>query len=150
VGLALGARFRNKSWMTYCLMGDGECHEGSIWEAAMAANHYKLNNLIGIVDRNRLCVDGYTEDVMTLEPLADKWTAFGWKVKTVDGHSFPELTEAIDFAIDYREGPVVIIANTVKGKGYSFIENDPSWHYGALDSNRRAEAKIAIGGGNRE
>jgi transketolase len=150
VGLALGARIRKKSWITYCLMGDGECHEGSIWEAAMAASHYKLNNLIGIVDRNGLCVDGPTEEVMSLEPFADKWTAFGWKVKTVDGHSFPELAASLDFAIDYKEGPVLIIANTVKGKGYSFIENDPSWHYGALDSNRRAEAKKSIRGEKSE
>jgi len=150
VGLAMGAKVRNKPWMTYCLVGDGECHEGSIWEAAMAASHYKLNNLVGIVDRNGLCVDGSTEDVMSLEPFADKWTAFGWKVLTVDGHSFPELAEALDFAIDYKEGPVVIIANTVKGKGYSFIENDPSWHYGALDSVRMAEAKKSFGGDNSE
>ena len=116
----------------------------------MAASHYKLDNLVCFVDRNQLCVDGCTEDVMTLEPFADKWTAFGWKVLTVDGHSFPELAEALDFAIDYKEGPVVIIANTVKGKGYSFIENDPSWHYGALDSVRMAEAKKSFGGDNSE
>jgi len=146
VGLTLGARIRKKLWRTYCVMGDGECHEGSIWEAAMAASHYKLNNLTGIVDCNRLCVDGCTDDVMCLNPFADKWTAFGWKVKTVDGHNFQELAAAMDFAIDYTEGPVLILANTVKGKGYGFIEDDPAWHYGALDSGRVKEAKKAIRG----
>lgn len=146
VGLALGARVRGKSWMTYCVVGDGECNEGSIWEAAMAASHYKLGNLIAFVDRNGLMIDGPTEDVMGIEPLVDKWVAFGWTVKVVDGHSFPELAEAIDVALDHKDGPVVIIAKTVKGKGVDFMENDPSWHYGGLDSGLIAQAKQSIGG----
>ena len=146
VGLALGARVRGKSWMTYCVVGDGECNEGSIWEAAMAASHYKLGNLIAFVDRNGLMIDGPTEDVMGIEPLVDKWAAFGWTVKQVDGHSFPELAEAIDVALDHKDGPVAIIAKTVKGKGVDFMENDPSWHYGGLDSGMVAQAKQSIGG----
>ena len=146
VGLALGARVRKKAWMTYCIVGDGECDEGSIWEAAMCAHHYKLNNLICFVDRNRMMIDGPTEEVMSLEPLADKWTAFGWTVTTVDGHSFLELAEAIEVALAHDEGPFCIIANTIKGKGVDFMENDPSWHYGGLDSGLIARAKQSIGG----
>jgi len=150
VGLALGARIMKRSWLTYCLVGDGECHEGSIWEAAMAASHFKLNNLIVFVDRNGLCIDGATKDIMGLEPFAEKWRAFGWEVRTANGHSFPELAAALDAAIAHEEGPVVIIANTVKGKGVDFMENNPAWHYGALDSARTVEAKNSIGGSNRE
>ncbi|HOZ45889.1 MAG TPA: transketolase [Candidatus Hydrogenedentes bacterium] len=145
VGMALGARVRKKSWRTYCIVGDGECNEGSIWEAAMCAAHHKVNNLIAFVDRNRMMIDGPTEEVMGIEPIADKWTAFGWAVKTVDGHSFPELAAAIDFGLAYDKGPVAIIANTVKGKGVDFMENDPSWHYGGLDSGLIERAKQSIG-----
>jgi transketolase len=144
VGLAMGARYLHKPWRTYCLVGDGECHEGSIWEAAMAAHHFKLDNLTAVVDRNMMCVDGRTEDVMSLEPLADKWAAFGWKVKVVNGHSFSELATAFDFALANKEGPVVVIANTIKGKGYHLLENDPAWHYGSLDSGKVEEAKRCI------
>jgi len=147
VGMALGARIRNKSWTTYCVVGDGECNEGSIWEAAMAAHHYRLNNLIVFVDRNKLMIDGPTEEVMSLEPLAEKWVAFGWAVKTVDGHSFHELANAIDFALEYKDGPAVIVANTIKGKGVDFMENEPAWHYGGLDSGQIARAKQSIGWG---
>ena len=95
VGMALGARQRKMPWKTVCLMGDGECCEGSVWEAAMSAPHFKLGNLIGIVDRNRFMIDGETEDVMPLEPFADKWRAFGWEVVEVDGHDFDQLDEAL-------------------------------------------------------
>lgn len=145
VGMALGARVRGKSWRTYCIVGDGECDEGSIWEAAMCAHHYKANNLICFVDRNRMMIDGPTETIMSLEPLADKWTAFGWAVKTVDGHDFKALAEAIDFGLAYQDGPVCIIANTIKGKGVDFMENKPGWHYGGLDSGLIAKAKQSIG-----
>lgn len=146
VGMALGARVRKKSWRIYCVVGDGECNEGSIWEAAMAAHHYKLDTLTCFVDRNRLMIDGPTEEIMALEPFADKWTAFGWTVKTVNGHDFRELAAAIDFAREHRGGPVAIIANTVKGKGVDFMENQPGWHYGGLDSELIARAKRSIGG----
>jgi transketolase len=146
VGMALGARTLKKSWRTYCVVGDGECNEGSIWEAAMAAAHYKLGSLLVIVDRNHLMIDGPTEEVMSLEPLADKWKAFGWEVTTVDGHNLIELSQAVESGLAWGKGPFVIIANTVKGKGVDFMENQPGWHYGGLNSDLIARAKASIGG----
>ena len=144
VGLALGARVRKMPWLTYCVVGDGECNEGSIWEAAMAAGHYKTANLIVLVDRNRMMIDGPTEKVMGLEPLADKWRAFGWEVREVDGHDFRQLADAIEYAIAYEDGPVAIICNTIKGKGVDFMENDPAWHYGGLSAELVAKAKASL------
>ncbi|WP_319522221.1 transketolase [uncultured Desulfosarcina sp.] len=144
VGLALGARVQKQGWKTYCILGDGECNEGSVWEAAMAASHFKTTNLITFVDRNRLMIDGQTEDVMSLEPFADKWRAFGFDVREVDGHSFGQLTEAVDAALAATEKPALIIANTIKGKGVDFMENDVRWHYGGLDSDLIARAKDSV------
>ncbi|MBI9077023.1 MAG: transketolase [Desulfatibacillum sp.] len=144
VGLALGARIQKKDWYTYCILGDGECNEGSVWEAAMAASHFKLNNLITFVDRNGLMIDGSTEEVMGLEPFSDKWRAFGFIVKEVDGHDFNQLAEAIDFAKAEKSGPVVIMAKTAKGKGVDFMENEVKWHYGGLDTDLRAKAKASV------
>ena len=144
VGLALGARFQKKDWRTYCVLGDGECNEGSIWEAAMAAAHFKVTNLVTFVDRNRLMIDGRTEAIMSLEPLADKWRAFGFHVREVDGHDFSQLADAVDIALAAKEKPVIIIANTVKGKGVDFMENDVRWHYGGLDSDLVAQAKASV------
>ena len=144
LGMALGARLLGKPWRVYCVMGDGECDEGSIWEAAMAAGHYKASNLIGFVDRNHLMIDGKTEDVMRLEPLADKWAAFGWEVREIDGHDYHQLAETIEFAQEYGDGPVCIVAKTVKGKGVDFMENDPAWHYGGLNAEMIAQAKQSI------
>jgi transketolase len=146
VGLALGARVQGKKWLTYCMVGDGESNEGSIWEAGMAAAHYKLANLIGFVDRNHMMIDGPTESVMGLEPLADKWKAFGWFVQTVDGHDLRELADAIDRALAYGDGPSMIVANTIKGKGVDFMENDPAWHYGGLSADLVEKAKKSLGG----
>jgi transketolase len=144
VGLALGARTQKKSWLTYCILGDGECNEGSVWEAAMAAPHFGLKNLITFVDRNRLMIDGTTEQIMGLEPFSDKWRAFGWIVKEVDGHSFRDLSSAIEYAKTEDKAPVVIIANTVKGKGVDFMENQVKWHYGGLDTDLIEKAKGSI------
>jgi transketolase len=144
VGLALGARLRKKTWRTFCVLGDGECNEGSIWEAAMAASHYKVSNLTCFVDRNHLMIDGPTEEIMSLEPLADKWRAFGWAVREIDGHDYQQLADAIDFAIENADGPTMILANTVKGKGVDFMENDPAWHYGGLDGEKVELAKKSI------
>jgi transketolase len=144
VGLALGARFQKKDWRTYCVLGDGECNEGSIWEAAMAAAHFKVTNLVTFVDRNQLMIDGRTEAIMSLEPLADKWRAFGFHVREVDGHDFSQLADAVDIALAAKEKPVIIIANTVKGKGVDFMENDVRWHYGGLDSDLVAQAKASV------
>lgn len=144
VGLALGARYQKKDWKTFCILGDGECNEGSNWEAAMAAAHFKLNNLITFVDRNRLMIDGPTEEVMGLEPLADKWRAFGFQVVDVDGHDFSSLADGIDQALAHKEGPTLIMAKTVKGKGVSFMENDVRWHYGSMDAALAAQARESV------
>ena len=144
VGMALGARQRKMPWKTVCLMGDGECCEGSVWEAAMSAPHFKLGNLIGIVDRNRFIIDGETEDVMPLEPFADKWRAFGWEVVEVDGHDFDQLDEALARAWAATDVPVLILANTIKGKGVDFMENNVVYHYASADSELCARAKASI------
>ncbi len=144
VGLALGARLKKESWRTYCLLGDGECNEGTIWEAAMCASQFKITNMITIVDRNKLMIDGRTEEVMGLEPFADKWTAFGFIVKEVDGHSFQELSEAFDFAHNQDEAPVLIMANTKKGRGIDFMEDNVKWHYGSVNSTLADQARESI------
>jgi len=144
VGMALGARQRKMPWKTVCLMGDGECCEGSVWEGAMSAPHFKLGNLIGIVDRNRFMIDGETEDVMPLEPFADKWRAFGWDVVEVDGHDFDQLDEAFAKAWAATDVPVLILANTIKGKGVDFMENNVVYHYASADSELCARAKASI------
>ncbi len=144
VGMALGAKQLGKSWKTVCLMGDGECCEGSVWEAAMSASHFKLGNLIGIVDRNRFMIDGATEDVMAVEPFADKWTAFGWEVVEINGHDMDELDAALTKAWNATDKPVLILANTIKGKGVDFMENNVVYHYASADSELCAKAKESI------
>ncbi|NLA76435.1 MAG: transketolase [Clostridiales bacterium] len=142
VGTALAARVLGKSYMTYCILGDGECDEGSNWEAAMSASNFKLNNLISFVDRNGCMIDGKTEDVMKLEPFADKWRAFGFTVKEVDGNNINELCEAIDFALANKtDSPVMIVANTIKGIGIKKMAGDYKWHYGAINEDMYNEAK---------
>lgn len=144
LGLAIGGKLKNKNYKVYCLLGDGECDEGSVWEAAMAISHYRATNVITIVDRNRCMIDGPTEDVMKLEPFEDKWKAFGFIVKQVNGHSFKELSKAIDFALAEEEKPVVIIANTFKGCGVDFMQDNYKWHYGSLDPERIKHSKISL------
>jgi transketolase len=144
LGTAIAARLLKKNYMTYCLLGDGECDEGSVWEAAMAISNFNVTNLITFVDRNRCMIDGPTEEVMKLEPFADKWRAFGFIVKEVNGHSFMELAEAIEFALNEKTKPVVIIANTIKGCGIDFMAGDYRWHYGGLDSEKIAKAKESL------
>ena len=143
-GMGLGARYQKKGFKTVCLMGDGECCEGSVWEAAMAISHFKLGNVITIVDRNRLMIDGSTEDVMKLEPFADKWRAFGLEVIEVDGHDLKALSAAFDAGWAAVDKPVFILANTIKGKGVDFMENDVKWHYGSGDSDLCEKAKASI------
>jgi len=144
VGLALGAKYQNKNWYTYCLCGDGECNEGSIWESAMAASHYKLNNLVVFVDRNNLMIDGPTEEIMSIEPLKKKWEAFGFNAVEIDGHDFEQLNGAIENAHQEKSKPSVIICKTIKGKGVDFMENQVAWHYGGLDSAKLEQAKASI------
>jgi len=128
VGCALNAKLEGKSYRVYCINGDGELNEGSIWEAVMCATHYKLDNLVSIVDRNGLQIDGSTEEVMRLEPLTDKWRAFGWHVIEIDGHDMKQILDALDEAERVKEKPTVIIAKTVKGKGVSYAENVVGYH----------------------
>ena len=128
VGMALGAKLDNLGIHVYSIVGDGECDEGQIWEAAMAAAHYKLGNLTVILDKNGLQIDGYTKDIMNTEPMADKWKAFGWQVIEINGHDFTEIDDAVAKAISSKDVPVCIIANTVKGKGVSFMEDMCEWH----------------------
>lgn len=147
VGLALGARLQKKSWKTYCILGDGECNEGTVWEAAMSAAHFKVTNLVTFVDRNRMMIDGPTENVMALEPFTDKWKSFGFIVKDIDGHDFKALAEAIDFAHQEQSAPVVIICHTKKGKGVDFMEDQVKWHYGSIDSDLAAKAHESVNRG---
>jgi len=144
VGMALGARVQGKDLKVYCILGDGECNEGSVWEALMAAAHYKLTNLVTIIDRNRLMIDGPTEKVMGVEPLADKLEAFGMEVVRADGHDMDALSEAIEAARAAKDRPVVILADTVKGKGVDFMENQVPWHYGSVDAELKEKAHASI------
>jgi len=128
IGVALAGRLNAQSYRVYVLLGDGECNEGQIWEAAMAAAHFKVDNLTAIVDRNRLQLDGWCCDVMDSEPFAQKWWAFGWQVIEVDGHDFTQLGRAFTRAKKIKGKPTVIIAHTIKGKGVSFMENNPDFH----------------------
>ncbi len=128
VGLALAARLDRKKHKIFCLMGDGEQQEGQVWEAAMEAGHYHLDNLIGIIDCNRLQIDGLVKDVMEVEPLCAKYGSFGWDVMRIDGHDMTQVVDALEQATAVTGRPVVILANTVKGKGVSFMEDQAGWH----------------------
>ncbi len=128
VGMAIASKIDNINNTTYCIMGDGELQEGSIWEAAMSASHHKLDNLIGIVDRNMLQIDGRTSDVMEIEPLSDKWLSFGWKVYHCDGHDHSDIIKTVTNAKRITGKPSVVIAKTIMGKGIQSIENNHGWH----------------------
>ncbi len=127
-GIALAARLDKRDHRVYTLIGDGECDEGQVWEAAMASAHYRLDNIVAIIDKNGLQIDGRTTEVMNTEPMADKWRAFGWHTIEVDGHSVPELLSAFELAKQTKGKPTAIIARTVKGKGVSFMENNVDFH----------------------
>lgn len=144
LGMALAARVMKKNYMTYCLIGDGECDEGVIWEAAMAISHYKATNVITIVDRNKCMMDGRTEDIMQLEPFVDKWEAFGFRVLEINGNDINAIDDALEQAKTYKEKPTVIIANTTKGCGVKFMEDNYRWHYGGLDEDKLKEAKDSL------
>lgn len=127
-GAALASKLDNKQNSIYTVLGDGELAEGSSWEAAMAASHYKLNNLFGIIDRNKLQITGKTVDVLSTEPLKEKWEAFGWNVVTIDGHDYKQLLQELS-TNESLDKPKMIIADTIKGKGISFVEGEASWHH---------------------
>ena len=128
IGIALAGRLDARDYRVYVLLGDGECDEGQVWEAAMASAHFKLDNLVAIVDHNELQIDGWNRDVMNLEPLPEKWKAFGWYPIEVNGHDLSQLIAAFDEAKRVRGKPTAIIAHTIKGKGVSFMENNVDFH----------------------
>jgi len=145
-GLALAARLNGQHSRIYALLGDGEIQEGQIWEAAMSAAHYGLDNLTAIVDRNRLQIDGHTAEVMSLEPLPQKWQAFGWHTLEVDGHDIPQLLEALKTCRAVSGRPSVIIAHTVKGKGVSIFEGQKKYHGLAPNDEEYRQALQELGG----
>jgi transketolase len=138
-GMALAAKLNGNSHKTFVLLGDGECNEGSIWEAAMFSSHHNLDNLTAIIDRNGLCIHGTTEEINHLEPLSKKFISFGWHVESIDGHNINKIISKISTLPNGK--PKMIIANTVKGKGVSFMENDPKWHHGEISNNLYEKAK---------
>lgn len=143
-GMMLAARLDGNNHLCVVLMGDGECYEGSVWEAAQLAGHHQLNRLIVIIDRNGLCIRGNTEEINRMDPLADKWRSFGWEVREVDGHNMKALLEEL-CDIRVRSGqPLALIAKTIKGKGISFMENQPSWHHGGFNAQNRTIARKEV------
>jgi len=128
IGIALAGRLNKQNYRVYTLLGDGECDEGQVWEAAMSAAHFKVDSLTAIVDKNGLQIDGWTKDIMNSEPFTDKWKSFGWHTIEVDGHDFNQLIDAFEQAKTIKGKPTIIIAHTIKGKGVSFMENKVDFH----------------------
>ena len=128
IGVALAARLNSQNYRVYVLLGDGECDEGQVWEAAMAATHFKVDNLVAIIDHNKQQLDGWNWEVMNLEPLGEKWHSFGWHVIEIDGHDFSQILAAFEQAKQIKGQPTLIIAHTIKGKGVSFMENNLEFH----------------------
>ena len=145
IGTVLAARLDGRPSRTYVVLGDGECDEGQVWEAAMSATHYKLDNLVAVIDRNGIQNDRWTYEVMELEPLSDKWRAFGWHTLEIDGHDFPQILGALNEAAQTKGKPTAIIAKTIKGKGVSFMENNPDFHGKAPTGEQLAVALKEIG-----
>ena len=141
IGVALAARLDSLSYRVYTLLGDGECDEGQVWEAAMAAPHFKLDNLVAVIDNNGIQLDGWNKDIMNIEPLGQKWAAFGWNVIEVNGHDIGQLITAFNQAKQVKGKPTAIVAHTIKGKGVSFMENNPEFHGKAPSES---EYKIAM------
>jgi transketolase len=145
VGLALAGKLNGRNHKVFCIMGDGEQQEGQIWEAAMEAGHYQLDNLIGIVDCNRLQIDGPVDEVMKVEPLEEKYRSFGWGVRRIDGHNMEQVVEALESAKSQQGKPIVLLADTVKGKGVSFMENIAGWHGKAPNREEMAKGLTELG-----
>jgi len=144
IGTALSSRLDGIDARTYVLLGDGECDEGQVWEAAMSASHYKLDNLVAIVDRNGIQNDRWTSETMNLEPFAEKWRSFGWHVIETDGHDLAALNDVFTEAKEVKRQPTVVIAATVKGKGVSFMENNPGFHGKAPNEEQLAKALMEL------
>ncbi|HEX9014325.1 MAG TPA: transketolase [Anaerolineaceae bacterium] len=145
VGYALAARLDHRPYTVYCLVGDGECNEGSIWEAVMTANQYQLDNLVVVLDRNYLQSDGLSREIIQMDDMAEKWRAFGWLVREVDGHDVGQLLEALHIKSRPRGKPYVVIAHTTKGKGVSFFENNNDWHHNRLSKELAEKAYAELG-----
>lgn len=144
-GMALGAQMNKEKYMVFTLLGDGECYEGSIWETAMFASHNRLNNLVAIIDRNYICATDFTENLIALEPFEEKFAAFGWDVIRLDGHSIGDIIEAIKPVRSRLSArPMVIIADTVKGKGVPSISDDPYWHGHAPKGDKARACKLEL------
>lgn len=144
VGMAVAAKMDHRDYRTFVLMGDGEQGEGSIYEAAMAGSHYRLGNLVAIIDRNHLQISGDTEDVMSLEPMRRRWEAFGWDVHDMDGNDMQQICDTLD-SLDYNgQKPHLLISHTIKGKGVSFMENVAKWHHGVPTPQQREQAMAEI------
>ncbi|HCJ57357.1 MAG TPA: transketolase, partial [Clostridiaceae bacterium] len=139
-GMALSAKLDNKSYRVYALLGDGELQEGQVWEAALTAAHYKLDNLTIFIDHNGLQIDGTNEEVKNVNPIEDKWKAFGWHTISIDGHDLQQIEKAVEEAKSTKGKPTVIIASTVKGKGVSFMENEVGWHGVAPNAEQKEQA----------
>jgi transketolase len=144
LGMALAGRLDRKGYHVYVLLGDGEIDEGSVWEAAMASSHYELDNLTAILDRNCLQISGSTEECMHLEPLAEKWRAFGWEALCIDGHEVAQILEALHRAAEVKGKPSIIIARTVKGKGIGFLENRPDSHSCTLSEEQYQQVRHSL------
>lgn len=145
-GMALSSKLNGDGFRVYCLVGDGEIEEGQIWEAAMSASHYKLDNICVIVDNNNLQIDGTIEDVMSSYPIDEKFRSFGFEVINIDGHDISQIIEAFEFAKTIKGKPTVIIAKTVKGKGVSYMENQVEWHGKAPNEEQYLQAINELGG----
>lgn len=145
LGSALAARMEGKDYRVFVLLGDGECQEGQVWEAALAAGHFRPKNLVAIVDYNKFQLDGAIADILTLEPFAEKWRSMGWQVKELDGHSLPEVMDGLEWALS-QEGPACLIAHTVKGKGVSFMEGENAYHGVAPSEEELAKALAELDG----
>ena len=137
VGVAIAAKKNKKNYKVFVLIGDGECNEGSVWEASMSASHFKLNNLTAILDKNNLQQTGSNEEIMSTKELGEKWKSFNWDVKEIDGHDIKQILTAFNYV---SEKPKLILANTVKGKGFSFSENNNDWHHKIMTKNQYDDA----------
>ncbi|HFL3258128.1 TPA: transketolase [Clostridioides difficile] len=149
-GMAMASKLDNAPWNVYTLLGDGEVQEGIVWEAAMSAAHYKLDNLIAFLDNNGLQIDGDIESVMSLGSIVDKFKAFGWNVIEIDGHDFDQIFAALDIAKSTVKKPTMIVAKTIKGKGISFMENQAGWHGTAPSDEELEKALLELGGADNE
>ncbi|MDK2564811.1 transketolase [Romboutsia sedimentorum] len=149
-GMAMASKLDNAPWRVYTVLGDGEVQEGIVWEAAMSAAHYKLDNMVAFLDYNGLQIDGETSKVMNIGPIVDKFKAFGWNVIEIDGHDFDQIFAALDMAKETVGKPTMIVAKTVKGKGVSFMENEAGWHGTAPSDSDLEKALAELGGADNE